>query len=146
MPTPLDHTARELLLLLVGSVLFAASGVILGATPIASRTWQRARLALSAHPSITRISAIFGLVALAIAGVVLMLSPPFSQAADDLSPLLSAAAFALGILGLVVGHAGEAPRSSRVAIDTNDTIGPTSATIATLNTRSAASSSNSRAA
>jgi len=146
MPTSLDHSARDLLLILFGSALFAASGVMLGRTPLIAALWQRFKAALWQHPSITRISRIVGLAALPIAGAALVISSPLPPTAGDLSALLSASLFAVGVLGLVIGQAGESHLARRVATDTTDTIGPSSDTIETFNATRAAPPSNSRAA
>lgn len=146
MPAQLDQSARELLLLLAGSVLFALAGLLLGATPTCSALWQRFRRALMAHPSVARVSGLLGLAALPIAGGLLLAASPFPAPADDTSALFSATLFALGILGLIVGQAGEVPRAAPAAVDTDGAIGPTSATIATFNAKGPAPTAKSRAA
>ncbi len=142
----IDQPARELLLLLAGSVLFAASGVVLGATPVVSAGWGRVKRSLERRPSIARMSGALGLLALPAAAGVLVLSSSIPRGVSDGSALLSASLFAVGIVALVVAQAGERAPPSVVALRTGDTVGPSSATIATFNSSSAAPPSKSRAA
>lgn len=146
MPVQFDHSARELLLLLAGSALFALSGLLLGATPMANSTWRRFQRALAARPSVARVCGLIGLFALPISGWLLAVASPATASSGDPFALFIAGLFALGILGLTIGQAGETPRSRPRAGQTDGTVGPSSATIETFNAKASEPPVRSRAA
>lgn len=146
MPTPIDGSTRELLLLLAGSALFAASGVVLGATPAVARVWHNLALGLAARPAISRVSAVFGLASLVAAGVLLVSTSPVPSSTGETPAVLIASLFAAGVFGLVIGQSGQSVRPSSGLARATDTVGPTSATIASLHAEHPDTASKSRAA
>jgi len=146
MPPPIDASARELLLLLAGSALFAASGVVLGATPVVARAWQRLAGVLAQRPSVGRVSTLLGVAALVAAGALVVITSPVPSTSGDSSAVLIASLFAVGVLGLVMGQSGQSARVLAGTPRATDTVGPTSATIAALHAERSESTAKSRAA